>query len=160
FIRVVGERTAALLAVGGVAAAAPSLLAGQAAPPAAPAAPAARAARPAEEMVCELYQRMTDEQRRTLVLPWNHGAENGRGLATRPRPPPRPSQTRQTRRRSGEWYPRPQQELIERPLRATAPDEEGYRRITRNGTFDMSGSLQGCGCNIFGDPSGNGQYAW
>src|SRR5437764_1425418 len=39
-------------------------------------------------------------------------------------------------------------------------DDEGYRRISRHGTWDGSRSFAACGAYIFGDPSGNQPYAW
>jgi hypothetical protein len=141
FIRVVGGQTT-LLAAGTVAAAAPRVLAD------APAAPAAgRAAKPAEALIQELYGTMTAEQRRMLVLPWDHRAR--KGMFNSP-----------INRRIGDSYTQPQQELIQRILRSICSDEEGYRRITRGGTFDGSRSLQGCGANIFGDPANGRQFAW
>jgi hypothetical protein len=38
--------------------------------------------------------------------------------------------------------------------------EEGYRQFTRNGTFDGSRTLQGCGAYIFGDPTNNQMFSW
>lgn len=136
------RNAASLVAVGTVATSAPRLLADN--PPAA--APVRQAA-PAETLVQELYSTMTPEQRRTLVLPWDNAgrtqmvnaALNGQTI--------------------GASYTRPQQELIGRILRAICSDEEGYRRITRNNTFDNSGSLERCGSHIFGNPS-NGQFSW
>jgi len=142
FIRVVGETTS-LLAVGAVAATAPRLLADAPLPAA-----AARTAKPAEALIRELFSTMTAEQKRsTLVLPWTDPRR--RGMFNSP-----------INRRIGEAYTQPQQELIQRILRSISSDEEGYRRITRNGTFDGSHSLQGCGANIFGDPSNGRQFAW
>lgn len=120
----------------------------------APAAPAARAPRPAEAMIRELYGTLSDEQRRTLVMPWNHGQAQNQ-LPTRLRFFNSP-----INRRIGEAYTQPQQELIDRILHAICSDEEGFRRISRNGRFDSSGSLQGCGANIFGDPTDGNQFAW
>jgi hypothetical protein len=60
----------------------------------------------------------------------------------------------------GDHYTKAQQELILKILRAISSDEDGFRRITRNGTFDGSHSLQGCGATLFGDPANNGKYAW
>jgi len=112
-------------------------------------------AKPAEALIRELYQGMTEEQRRRLVAPWNHGG-NGNATPTRKRMyntaiPGFPN--------IGDGYTRTQQELNQRILRAICSDEEGYRRISRNGTFDGSGSFPRCGAVIFGDPTTN-QYAW
>jgi len=143
FIRVLGTQTT-LLAAGSVAAtAAPRVLADEPAER-----PAARNAKPAEALIQELYNNMTAEQKRSnLVLPWNHASR--RGMFNSP-----------INQRIGQAYTQAQQELIQRILRSIASDEEGYARITRNGTFDGSRSLQGCGANIFGDPTNGRQFAW
>src|SRR6516225_10219058 len=143
FIRVLGAQTT-LLAAGSVAAAAvPRVLADEPAQQ-----PAARNAKPAEALIQELYNNMTAEQKRSnLVLPWNNASR--RGMFNSP-----------INQRIGQAYTQAQQELIQRILRSIASDEEGYARITRNGTFDGSRSLQGCGANIFGDPTNGRQFAW
>ena len=143
FIRVLGTQTT-LLAAGSVAAtAAPRVLADEPAQR-----PAVRNAKPAEALIQELYNNMTAEQKRSnLVLPWNHASR--RGMFNSP-----------INQRIGQAYTQAQQELIQRILRSIASDEEGYARITRNGTFDGSRSLQGCGANIFGDPTNGRQFAW
>src|SRR5438045_976507 len=41
------------------------------------------APRPAEELVKELFAGMTDDQKKTLVVRYDHGAENGKGRPTR-----------------------------------------------------------------------------
>jgi len=116
----------------------------------------ARTAKPAEALIRELFASLNEQQRNQVVLPWNHGGENN---------------TTPTRKRMyngpifgnrsiGTVYTRPQQELNERILRAICSDEEGHRRITRNGTFDNSGSFGRCGAYIFGDPTNNQQFAW
>lgn len=120
-------------------------------------APANHQPRPAEELIRELYASLSEEQRRTLVLPWNHGAGNN--------PNQIPTRLRMVNaaingQRIGQHYTQAQQELCGRILRAICSDEEGYRRITRNNTFDSSGSLAGCGAHIFGDPTNNRQFAW
>jgi hypothetical protein len=142
FIRVVGEHTTSVLAAGAVVAAAPRVLADTPRPAA-----AARTAKPAEAMIRELFGTMTAEQKRTLVLPWTDPRRRGMF-------------NQAINRRIGDAYTQPQQELIQRILRSICSDEEGYRRITRNGTFDGSHSLQGCGANIFGDPTNGRQFAW
>jgi len=109
--------------------------------------------KPSEDLVKELYSTLTAEQKALVVRPWNHGAEQGR-TATRLRMYNAP-----IGKRIGEVYTQKQQELVERILRSIAADDSGYRCLTRDGTFDASQSLQGCGADIFGDP-GNGQYAW
>jgi Protein of unknown function (DUF3500) len=119
------------------------------------AAPAARQTRPAEALIRELYSGLTEEQRGRVVLPWNHGA-GANAVATRLRM----YNASLNQNTIGAVYTRAQKELNERILRAISSDEEGYRRVTRNGTFDQSGSFDRCGAHIFGDPTGNQQFAW
>jgi len=116
----------------------------------------ARNVKPAEALVRELFQGLSAEQRTQVVLPWNHGGENG-ATPTRKRMYNAPIFAN---RSIGTVYTRPQKELNERILRSISADEEGYRRISRNGTFDGSQSFERCGAYIFGDPSGNQPYAW
>jgi hypothetical protein len=149
FIRVVGVGTAAAVAVGGVATTTLPAVARAAVPPQA----AQPRPRPAEAMVRELFAGLTAEQRETIVHPWNHGADNNQ-TPTRLRMFNRP-----ITRTIGQVFTRPQQELVERTLRAIANGDEGYQRLSRNNTFDSSGSLQGSGVDIFGDPTTN-QWSW
>ncbi len=147
FLRTVGGQTASVLALG----AAGATLAE--ANPAAPASPG-RTNQTAEALIRELYQSLTQEQRPRAVYPWNHGAENGQpatrlGMYNQP-----------IGRPIGEVYSRVQQEMIERILRSISSNEDGFRQITRNGTFDRSRSLPGCGATLFGDPSNGGPFAW
>src|SRR5262249_32666387 len=60
----------------------------------------------------------------------------------------------------GQAYTRPQQELIERIMRSISSDDEGYRRLSRNGNWDTGGGFQGCGANFFGDMAEGRQWAW
>jgi hypothetical protein len=108
---------------------------------------------PAEALVQEFFAGLSAEQRRQLVLPWNHGGEGGQ-------PPTRLRLTdRPINRRIGEVLSRPQQELGERILRALCAGEEGYRQLSRNGTFDDPNGVASIGANIFGDPAGKDPYA-
>jgi hypothetical protein len=153
FIRVVTGRAASLLAVGGLAAAAPSVFAD--APSAASnTAPVVNTPSPAENLVQELYAGLSAEQRRAVVKPWNHGATAGTALPTRQR-----FFNRAIDRQIGRVYTPAQQELCGRILREIASDDAGYAQLTRNGTFDASGAFENCGADIFGDPT-TGQYAW
>jgi hypothetical protein len=147
FIRVIGESTASLLAVGGLATAAPAVLADG---------PTARPVgnRPAEEMIRELYTSLTADQRGQVVRPYDHGSNNGRRTPTR-----MGMYNAAIGRRIGQVYTPAQRELCQRILRAIASDENGYRQLTRGGTFDGSRSFEACGADLFGDPT-NGQYAW
>jgi hypothetical protein len=123
--------------------------------PGQPAAQPARAAKPAEALIRELYQGLTAQQRTQVVMPWDHGAGNN-AIATRLRM----YNSSINQNTIGSVYTPAQRELNERILRSICSDEEGYRRITRNGTFDASQSFQRCGAHIFGDPTNNQQFAW
>jgi hypothetical protein len=117
--------------------------------------PAPRAAKPAEALIRELFDGLTEAQRGRVVMPFNHGNANN---AT-------PTRMRMyngslNANTIGAVYTPAQQDLNQRILRAIASDEEGYSRITRNGTFDASQSFQRCGAHIFGDPTNNQQFAW
>jgi Protein of unknown function (DUF3500) len=151
-----------LMAVGGTAVTLAGLEAGpqilKAQGPAAQPAAAPRAARPAEALIRELYQGLTDEQRRRVVYPWDHTTTvRNERHTTRLGMYNSPIFSNHTIRAV---YTRPQQELNERILRAISSDEEGYRRVTRNGTFDASGAFASCGAYIFGDPTNNQQFSW
>jgi hypothetical protein len=125
--------------------------------PGQPAAQPARAAKPAEALIRELYQGLTEAQRRRVVLPWNHTitVQNQQVTARL-----HMYNASLNQNNIGAVYTPAQQELNERILRAICSDEEGHRRITRNGTFDNSQSFQRCGAHIFGDPTNNQQFAW
>ncbi len=141
FIRVVGSCAATALVSGGAVAMIPALSGAQ------NPAPGNRAPRPAEALVRELHASLTADQRQRLVLPWNH-----------------PSRQRifntAMNARIGDIFTRPQQELLDRIMRAISSGEEGYRRLARNGTWDTRGGFGGCGANFFGDVAGGRQWAW
>src|SRR5262249_36193760 len=147
FLRVVGGQAAALVAAGSVA---PRLLAAESKTkiPEKP-------AKPAEALVRELYASLTEDQKKDVMLPWDHRKNGDKGPLTRMGmyngPIAKPI---------GKVYTKPQQELLDRILRAVSSDEDGYQRITRNGTFDGSRSLEGCGANIFGEPTDGKKFAW
>jgi Protein of unknown function (DUF3500) len=116
--------------------------------------PAPANAKPAEALVRELYNGLTEAQRRDAVFAWNHGA-TANAPAARLRFYNAPMA-----RRIADVYTPAQQELVERILRAIASDDDGFRQLTRGGTYDGSRSLQNCGAYIFGDPTGNQQFCW
>jgi hypothetical protein len=134
FLRIVGAGTTALLAEN----AAP----GRAEP--------AMTARPTDELVHELFASLTPDQRRQIVLPWDH-VSPGRQSLTRLRMTDVPFT-----RRIGEVLGLAQQELAERALRALCNGEDGYRQLSRNRTFDDPNGVRSIGVNFFGDPAGQG----
>lgn len=143
FLRTVGGASLAV-AAGGIA------------PAVVRAAPETKSVRPAEELVRELFSTLSAEQKQKLVMPWDHGADGGRAIPTRLRM----FNAAIDGKRIGTEYSAAQQELNERILRAICSDDEGYRRITRDGKFDTGGGFKGCGAMIFGDPSNNQKFSW
>jgi hypothetical protein len=149
FIRVVSGSAAAVLTLGGAAGTMARADEAKAASVAAP-------AKPAEDLIKELYSTLSDEQKQKIVLPWNHGVTNGKGLPTRMGMYNAAIQGKKI----GDNYTKAQQELIQRILRGICSDDDGYRKITRNGTYDGSGAFTNCGALLFGEPVDGKQYAW
>jgi len=119
-------------------------------------APPATAKKPAEDLIVELYKSLTAEQKAKVVKPYDHGADKGR-----------PTRESLNPNRAlfgpeftiGKIYTKTQQEILDRILRAISSGENGYRQITRGGTFDGSKSIENCGADLFGDPT-TGKYAF
>lgn len=148
FIRVVGERTAALAALAGAAGGLSRLQADDAKP-------VEKAAKPAEDLIRELHSNLSEAQKKEVILPWDHkmgnsalptrlGMYNGAIL----------------KKTIGENYTKPQQELVQRILKSISSDDAGFKQLTRNGTYDGSKSFENCGALIFGDPTGNNKFSW
>jgi hypothetical protein len=141
FIRVVAG-TAAAAAVGGL-------------PVAAPLSPLARAAKAraekkaaAEALVFELFGTMDADQKKKLVLPWDHKAANQ----------PLPARLMTANAPVGKSvigleYNKKQVELLDRIFRSISNGEEGYKRLSRNGKFDNSGDFESAGALIYGEPA-------
>jgi hypothetical protein len=120
-----------------------------------PAAKAKKAEKPGEALIRELHATMTPEQKKELVLPWDH-VQKGQSVPTRLRMFNSAIEDKIIE----ESYTKPQQELVGRILRSICSDDEGYARISRNGNFDGSGSLGGCGAILFGEPVEGQKYSW
>jgi hypothetical protein len=108
----------------------------------------------AEAMIRELHGTLSSEQKAAVVYAWDHGAAGG--LATRLRMVNRPHFDAAI----GKTYTKSQQELCHKILKAMVSDDEGYRRISRGGKFDGSGSFEGLGAHIFGDPTDGGKFSF
>lgn len=117
--------------------------------------PVAKQTRPAEEWIKELFSTLSSDQKGAVVLPFNHGGEKGQQ-------PTRLGMYNSAilGKRIGEVYTPAQQEIVERILRGISSDEDGYRRISRNNTFDGSKSLKGCGAILFGEPKDGQEWSW
>jgi hypothetical protein len=123
-------------------------------PPAA-ARPAANP-KPAEALVRELYTGMNETQRRAAVFSFNHGASGNQ-------PPARLrfyNNSAVQNATIGQVYTPAQRELISDILRSISSGDDGYAKITRNGTYDQSQTLDRCGAHIYGDPTGNQQFCF
>jgi hypothetical protein len=106
---------------------------------------ALRSERTAEELIRELYSGLTVDQKNAAILPLDSAERlqfHNQALG----------------RKIGQVYTRPQQELLGRILRALSSGEEGWRQISRDGTWDASKAFENCGANLFGDLSG--KYTW
>lgn len=116
--------------------------------------PAAQPPRPAEALVRELYAGLNDWQRSHVVYPWNH-------VGTGSRIPVRLGTYNTCIGKAiGETYTRTQRELIERILQAMSSGEDGYRQITRNGSWDSNDGILSGGAYIFGNPTGDQRFSF
>lgn len=139
FIRVVGS-VAAAATVGGM-------------PTIARARRADQAAKPAEALIQELHASLSDEQKKTAVQRFDHGPK----LA-----PSRLGMYNEAwnKQKIGTVYTKPQQELVDKIVRAMVSGDDGYRLISRGGTWDGSKSFDNCGATFFGEPKPGEKYAF
>lgn len=99
----------------------------------------------AEELIKELYTGLNDDQKRAIVHPFADGKRLQIYNAALGTP-------------LGKIYTKPQQELVGRILKSISSGEEGWKQISREGTWDASKSFDACGADLFGDV--NGKYTW
>jgi len=148
FIRMLGERTAGVAALGALAGSAATLRADTAKKDT-PAKPAT----PAESLVKELFADMSAEQKQKAVRAWDDGSGKGR-IPTR-----MGMYNSAVGPAIGKVYNKQQTELIDRIVKALCSGDDGFRQISRKGTWDGSHAFDNCGATIFGDPS-KGQFAF
>jgi len=101
----------------------------------------------AEDLVKELYATLDADQKKAVVKPWNDPARKS------------VNPNKALDKKIGAVYTKPQQELLERIVKAISSDDKGWHQITRAGTWDASKSFDQCGADLFGDPS-NGKFAF
>lgn len=106
-----------------------------------------RGPRPAEALCRELFANLTEEQRRQVLLPWNSPLR----LRTYNSP---------MNVRISTAYTAPQQELLQRIMRAISSGDDGYTKLSRNGGWDTGGGFGGCGANFFGSLADGQQWAF
>ncbi len=120
--------------------------------------PAEKKPRPAEELVKELYSTLKEDQKKKVVAAYDANTKAGAkaGIPKRLR--------MENAAMDGvtleSVYTKPQQELVERILKAMSSGEDGWRQITRGGTWDASRSFGRTGAHIYGDPSGTEPWAF
>lgn len=117
---------------------------------------AERRPKPAESLVRELYESLSDEQKKSLVQPYNHTTGPAGSKPTRLQTFNSPVLAK----RIADSYTKPQQDLVKQTLKAILSGEEAYDRLTRHGKWDGAGSFEGNGAVIFGDPSGDKPFSW
>src|SRR5262245_8496714 len=87
---------------------------------------------PAEAMIHELAATINEPQKTAILLPFDHGPKNG--IPTRLGMYNSPVMNKKI----CDVYTKTQKELIERTLRSLLNGDEGYRRISRNGSWDST----------------------
>ena len=105
----------------------------------------AQADQTAEDLIRELYGSLSPDQKTSAILPMESADRlkfHNKALG----------------KKIGEVYTKPQQELLGRILKALSSGEEGWRQISRDGTWDASKAFENCGANLFGDLQG--KYTW
>ena len=109
--------------------------------------------KPAEALIRELYASLSSDQKNDLVLPYDHGTE---GHPTRQKT----FNASPNGKKISEVYTKSQQELVQRIVKSVLANDEAFERISRHGKWDSSGSLEGCGAVIFGEPAEKKPFAW
>jgi hypothetical protein len=102
---------------------------------------------PAEDLVKELYAGMSADQKKMVCRPFDDAARQS------------VNPNRALDKTIGTVYTKPQQELLERIVKAISSGEDGYRLISRANTWDGSHDFTNCGANVFGEP-GKGPFAF
>jgi hypothetical protein len=110
---------------------------------------AARAAKQAEAeaLVFELYKTMDGDQKKKLVLPWDHKFGNQ----------PLPGRLMTANAAMGKSvvgleYTKKQVEILDKIFRSICNGEQGYKELSRNKGFDNSGDFENIGALIYGEP--------
>jgi hypothetical protein len=112
------------------------------------------ATKPAESLIRELHSTLSDDQKKSLVYAWDHGADGGIPTRFRMVNAPHFGKT------IAATYTKPQQELCQQIFKAICAGDDGYHKLSRGGRFDGSKSFEGLGAVTFGDPSGDGKFSF
>ena len=143
------------LRAAGVAAAAVALTGAGVAAADAPPVVTPKKAKPAEDLVRELFATLKDDQKKKVVLPFDHGAAKDK-LPTRMGMYNAPI----NKIRLKDVYTPAQQDLVEKIVKSMSSGEEGYRQISRDGDWDASHAFENTGAMIFGDPTPGNKFAF
>jgi Protein of unknown function (DUF3500) len=111
----------------------------------------ARTEKPAETLIKELYSTMSDEQKKELTLPFNHGNNTPTRLGMYNAP---------VMGKTVNKYTKAQQDLLLQIVKAISSGEEGFAKISRNGKWDSTGSFGGCGAIIFGEANDKEKFSF
>ncbi len=111
--------------------------------------------RPAEELIKELFSTLKDEQKKKVVLPYDHQEEKDS----------RPARLGMYNKaindiRIDTVYTKAQEELLERIVKSMSNGDEGYRLVSRGGNWDGSHKFSRCGAIFFGEPTEPGKSAF
>lgn len=111
------------------------------------------ASKPSEGLIKELYSTLSEDQKKALVQPYDHTSD---GRLTRQRT----FNSAFNEKLIAENYTKPQREVVQRIVRSILASDEAWERLSRKGTWDSSGSFEGCGAVLFGEPGDNSPYAF
>jgi hypothetical protein len=106
----------------------------------------------AEQLVFELYASMDADQKKKLVLPWDKMSGKYPARLMTVNAPVGKSVI-------GLEYNKKQVELLDRIFHSIANGEEGYKRLSRNGKFDNTGSFESAGALIYGEPEAGKKFS-
>lgn len=118
----------------------------------------AKKPRPAEELIRELASTLDATQKKRVLLPYDHGTGKGGkgGMAARLGM----YNAAYGGTKLEDVYTKPQIELVERIVKAMANGDDGFRLVSRGGTWDNTKSFTRTGAHLFGDPAGKEPWAF
>jgi hypothetical protein len=107
---------------------------------------------PAEALIKELFTGLKDDQKKAVAKAYD--TSKAGALVRRVVNP-----NRALDQQIGKVYTKAQIELLEKIVKSLSNGDDGYRRISRGGTWDASGKFENCGADFFGDPT-SGKWAF
>jgi hypothetical protein len=110
--------------------------------------------KPAELLIRELYGTLSADQKKDLVIPYDQASDNGIPLRQRTFNAP------VNGKRIADNYTKAQQDLLKQIVKSILANDEAFTRISRGGRWDSSGSFEGCGATIFGEPGENSKFSF